>query len=269
MTVSRISLTAQGPELSRIVYGWWRCVEWGLDSQGILGHIEACLERGITTFDHADIYGAYQCERLFGEALALKPSLRDSMELVTKCGIKLLAPHGPARRVKHYDTGKAHIAASVDNSLKNLGVEYVDLLLIHRPDPFMDPDDTAAGLAAVRKAGKVRHVGVSNFTPRQYALLASRVDFPLVTNQIEFSVLEFEPLHDGTLDLCQQYLTNPRKASTAQDSTLTVLRANFSPRGVAGHPQAAPATLALWLPPLGEHSHSQVEELPFTHPFLV
>src|SRR5262249_10621970 len=134
---------------------------------------------------------------------------RGQMQLVTKCGIKLVSENRPQHRVKHYDTGKAHILASVENSLQKLRTEVIDLLLIHRPDPLMDADEVAAAFYELRQAGKVLHFGVSNFLPWQFELLASRLDFPLVTNQVEVSVMKVEALHDGTLDLCQKLRIAP------------------------------------------------------------
>lgn len=204
MTVSQIDVTEKGPRFSRLVAGMWRLASWCLSDAELLDLIHACLDLGITTFDHADIYGDYTCEELFGRALALEPSLRDKMQLVTKCGIKLVSPNRPAHRLKHYDTGRAHIVASAESSLRMLGTDYLDLLLIHRPDPLLDADEAVEAFAALRRAGKVLHFGVSNFTPWQFDLLDSRLDFPLVTNQVEVSVLHLDALHDGTLDQCQQ-----------------------------------------------------------------
>jgi predicted oxidoreductase len=208
MSVARVSLHAEGPEFSRLVAGFWRLEEWGMGPQELLAFIHGCLDLGVTTFDHADIYGGYRCEGLFGAALALEPGLRASMQLVTKCGIMLPAAGRPTR-LAHYDTGRAHIVAAVESSLRQLHTDYIDLLLIHRPDPLLDADETAAALTALREAGKVRHCGVSNFTPWQYDLLASRLAFPLVTNQVEISVLHMEALHDGTVDQCQRLRIAP------------------------------------------------------------
>ncbi len=204
MTVPQIALTPQGPTFSRLALGFWRLVDWGLTREQLLARIQAALDLGITTFDHADIYGDYQCEAIFGAALAQAPGLRPKMQLVTKCGIKLVSSRRPAHTLKHYDTTQAHIVASVERSLTHLHSDSIDLLLIHRPDPLMDADAVAAAFVALRAAGKVQHFGVSNFTPAQYELLASRLDFPLLTNQVEFSLMHLDPLHDGTFDLCQQ-----------------------------------------------------------------
>ena len=148
-------------ELSRLVYGMWRL---GDDADTSPAHvqakIEACLAQGITTMDQADIYGGYQAEALLGHALKAAPHLRDQIEIITKCDIVAPAGRHAAARVKYYDTSKAHINASVEASLREMAIEHIDLLLIHRPDPLMDADETGAALDALVKSGKVRAVGV-------------------------------------------------------------------------------------------------------------
>jgi predicted oxidoreductase len=202
MRVAQLDLTKDGPRFSRIALGFWRLADWGLGDRELLRLIHASLDLGITTFDHADIYGDYACQELFGRALALEPVLRERMQIVTKCGIMLLSANRPAHTLKHYDTGRAHIVASAERSLVELGTDHLDLLLIHRPDPLTDPDEVAEAFASLRQSGKVLHFGVSNFAPSQFELLASRLDFPVVTNQVELSVLNMEVLHDGTADQC-------------------------------------------------------------------
>ncbi|GAB4326795.1 MAG: aldo/keto reductase [Flammeovirgaceae bacterium] len=205
MYLSRIKLMPEGLELSRIVTGVWR---WGsLSSQDVFRLIESSLEHGITTFDHADIYGGYTIEEIFGKALHYQPSLRQKIQLITKCGIKLISPNRPTHAIKSYDTSALHIKFSVENSLKMLKTDYLDLLLIHRPSPLMNADEIAETFAQLRKEGKVKHFGVSNFTSAQFQLLNSR--FPLVTNQIEISVYHLTPFTDGTLDQCQQLRVSP------------------------------------------------------------
>jgi len=126
-----------------------------------------------------------------------------------ECGIALVSPERPSHRVKHYDTGAGHIRASIDRSLSNLRVDVIDLLLIHRPDPLMDADETARALEEAVRSGKVRAVGVSNHAPGQLDVLQSRLSIPLVTNQIEFSVVETGALFDGTLDQAQRLRQSP------------------------------------------------------------
>jgi predicted oxidoreductase len=192
---------AGGPTLSRIVAGAWRMADWNFSVQDRVRWIEGCLDLGITTFDHADLYGGYAVEALFGEALAAAPHLRERLQIVTKCGIRMVSAARPEHRLGHYDTSAAHVERSVDNSLAHLRSDHLDVLLIHRPDALMDADALAACFERLRAAGKVRHFGVSNFTPSQFALLHRRI--PLVTNQIEASPLHVAPFYDGTLDQAQ------------------------------------------------------------------
>lgn len=207
--VSQVTMVAQQLHFSELVQGYWRLAEWGMTAQQRLTFIEQHLELGITTVDHADIYGGYQCEALFGEALALKPSLRQQLQVVTKCDINLCNAKYPQRRINHYDTSKQHIVDSVNNSLANLHVDNIDLLLIHRPDVLMDADEVASAFAELKQQGKVNHFGVSNFAPAQFDLLQSRLDQPLVTNQVEINPLNFEVAHDGTLDQLQMKRIHP------------------------------------------------------------
>lgn len=209
MTSARVPLGAGGLVLSRTIPGLMRLFEWHLDAAGLSRWIGSCLELGCSTFDHADIYGGYSCEAAFGQALARSPGLRNRLELVTKCGIGLVTPNRPENRVHHYDTSRAHIVASVERSLRNFGTDRIDLLLVHRPDPLLDADLVAAALEDLRSAGKVLHFGVSNFLPFQFELLQERLAWPLVTNQIEFSVLQLEPLTDGSLDQAQRLRRPP------------------------------------------------------------
>jgi predicted oxidoreductase len=197
-------------DFSRIVYGMWRV---GDDSDTSPSHIqakiEACLERGITTIDQADIYGGYEAEELLGNALRAAPGLRDKLEIVTKCDI--VAPMGrhSDKRVKHYDTSRQHIAQSVDQSLKLMGIEQIDLLLIHRPDPFMDHNETGSTLDDLIASGKIKTAGVSNFKPHDWSLLSSAMNSKLVTNQIEISLTAFDAFTNGDLAYHQEHGVAP------------------------------------------------------------
>lgn len=203
----RVRIAPQGPEFSRLVMGYWRLMEWQMSAQQLVAFMEQHLEVGITTVDHADIYGDYQCEAAFGAALKLAPSLRQRMELVSKCGIATTA--NPENALGHYITDGSHIIRSAENSLRHFATDYLDLLLIHRPDPLMDADEVAEAFSALHQSGKVKHFGVSNFTPSQFALLQSRLPFTLATNQVEISPLCQGALLDGTLDQCQQLRIKP------------------------------------------------------------
>ena len=207
--VPTTTIAPQGPELSRFVQGYWRLADWGLTPQQRLTFLKQHVDLGVTTVDHADIYGNYECEALFGEALKLDPSMREQIQIVTKCDIKLCSDKFPERKINHYDTSAAHIYESVNNALQRLNVEQLDVLLIHRPDVLMDADEVAEAFQELYKIGKVKHFGVSNFSSAQFSLLQSRLSKPLVTNQVEINPLNFEVAHDGTLDLLQQMSTQP------------------------------------------------------------
>lgn len=202
--MERVSI-APDLSFSRLVYGMWRLADDEDTSPAhVAAKVEACLAQGITTMDHADIYGGYIGEKIFGEALRNAPELRDRIEIVTKCDI--VAPMGrhQSARVKHYDTSKAHIRASVDQSLRDMNVERVDLLLIHRPDPLMDHVETGEALDELVASGKVRAVGVSNFRPWDFTLLQSAMSQKLVANQIEISLVERRAFTNGDIAFIQE-----------------------------------------------------------------
>lgn len=192
-------------EFSRLIYGMWRI---GDDSDTSPAYVErkiqTCLDQGITTFDQADIYGGYAAEAVLGGALKANPALRGQMEIVTKCDI--VAPMGrySDASVKYYDTSRSHIEKSVEFSLTEMGIETIDLLLIHRPDPLMDHHETGAALDDLVKSGKVRNVGVSNFRPWDWELLQSAMSNRLATNQIEISLKEIAPFTNGDLAFHQR-----------------------------------------------------------------
>jgi len=204
MTVSRVQLSSTGPEVSRLAQGWASTVRRGVTVDQAVQHIHACLELGITTMDNAAIYGGGAAEALLGAALAAEPGLRERVEIITKCSV---GDWGTS--LYHYDTSHEYILSSVEHSLQELRTDRIDLLLIHRPDPLMDADEVAEAFTELRDAGKVLHFGVSNFAPSQFALLSSRLAFPLVTNEVQVSVLHHDAMLDGTLDQCQQLRIHP------------------------------------------------------------
>lgn len=204
MNMPRVELNP-GLSLSRLAYGVWRLSEAAdISAQAVAGRIQACLDQGITTFDHADIYGGYRCEALFGAALRTQPGLKARMEIVTKCDIMLLSDQRPSNRVKHYDTSAAHVQTSVERSLQNIGVDAIDLLLIHRPDPLMDHHALGACLDSLIQSGKVRAAGVSNFMPWDLDLLQSAMTNRLLTNQIEISLMQTRGFVDGQIAHAQR-----------------------------------------------------------------
>ena len=189
-----------GLTLSRIVYGMWRLGDDPDTSpRHVQAKIEACLAQGITSIDQADIYGGYSAEAILGAALRAAPDLRGQIEIVTKCDIVAPVGRHSGARVKYYDTTAAHITASVEASLRDMAIERIDLLLIHRPDPLMDHRETGAALDALVASGKVRAVGVSNFRPYDWDLLQSGMATRLVSNQIELSLKAHAAFTNGDI----------------------------------------------------------------------
>ncbi|MEL6641327.1 MAG: aldo/keto reductase [Pseudomonadota bacterium] len=190
---------------SRIVYGMWRLSDDKDTSPAhVQAKIEACLDQGITTMDQADIYGGYEAEEVLGNALRAAPHLKDKIEIVTKCDILFPAGRYADIPCKYYDTSAAHITASIDHSLRLMGVDQIDTLLIHRPDPFMDHNETGVALDAAVASGKVKSVGVSNFKLHDWRLLQSAMTTKLVTNQIELSLSAHEGFTNGDVAYLQE-----------------------------------------------------------------
>ncbi|MFQ3185070.1 MAG: putative oxidoreductase [Marinomonas primoryensis] len=199
-----VQLSQSDVQLSRLVYGVWRLADAAnLSTAHTREKIDLCLDQGITSFDHADIYGDYECERLFGKALEQDASLRSKMQLISKCDIAIPSSKFPQRQVKYYDTSSVYIQNSVEQSLKNLHTDYLDLLLIHRPDPSMDATETGKALDALIDSGKVRAVGISNFEVWDWRLLQAHMKHPLVVNQIEMSLLNQSAFTNGNLSAIQ------------------------------------------------------------------
>lgn len=205
---SRIKLN-DDLEISRIVSGVWRLAEWKLSDKELLNLIDQGIGCGVTTFDHADIYGNYECERLFGRALALDKNLKGKIEIVTKCGIVLTSEKFPERKLKVYDYSFNHIIGSVERSLVNLGVDHIDLLLLHRPAPFFNPEEVARAFSHLKKQGKVLCFGVSNFSSLQFEMLNAFTDEKLVTNQVEISPYCLEHFENGNMDFFLKEKVSP------------------------------------------------------------
>ncbi len=196
-------------KISRIIHGHWRLKDWKLSDTALLKLTEQCIDLGITTFDHADIYGDYSCEKLFGNALKLNKSIRNKVQIITKCGIRLASNKFPNRQFKCYDYSFDYIVKSVENSLKNFGTNYIDILLLHRPSPFFNPKEVAKAFTHLKQSGKVLHFGVSNFTPQQFDMLNTYIDEPLVTNQVEISPYCLEHFGNGNIDYFLQHDIKP------------------------------------------------------------
>lgn len=205
--VEKVLMAPEGPLFSKLIQGYWRLGAWDMTPQQRLTFLKQHVELGISTVDNAAIYG--NSEVLFGEALKLDPSIRDQIEIVSKFGINGIAVAPDEKRVSHYDSSKAAIIASTENSLQRLGVEQLDALLVHRPDFLMDADQVAEAFAELKQSGKVKHFGVSNFTASQFDLLQSRLNEPLMTNQVELNPINFDVVENGVLDQLQQYKVRP------------------------------------------------------------
>lgn len=209
MRPPQIRFTAKGLPASRMALGAWRLADRPMTREEIRALVHQAIDEGFTTIDHADIYGGHTCQRLFGDAVGDDKALREQMQIVTKCGIKLIPTEPAGQRVKYYNTSREYILVSVDESLKALRTDRVEVLLIHRPDPLMDAEEVASAFVALKESGKVLNFGVSNFAPSQFDLLASHLPFEMMTNQLQFSVLHTAPLYDGTFDQCMRLRISP------------------------------------------------------------
>lgn len=201
-TPQRIRMHETGPEFSGIIWGSMRAESQFASAADLADHLRWLADQGVTTLDTAATYGdphPYTVEEFLGKAIA--EAGRDKFEIVTKCGIQRLSPHRTVNRIRHFDFSEKEIRRSTERSLIKLGIDEIDLLLLHRPDYLMDPAETAGALDALVAEGKVRHVGVSNLNPSRYALLAQFLKAPIVTNQIQFSPIFHEPIRDGVLDM--------------------------------------------------------------------
>lgn len=217
------------PNISKIVHGHWRLAEWKLSDQDLLKLTEQCIDLGITSFDHADIYGNYICESIFGKALAIKNNLRKDIQIITKCGIEILSNKAPNRKTPHYNYSYQHIVSSVEKSLSNFNTDYIDLLLLHRPSPFINPNEVAKAFSYLKEKGMVLEFGVSNFNPLQYEMLNSYLDEKLITNQVEISPLNLEHFENGNIDFFLKEKIKPMAWSPLAGGRL------FSPKSEKDH----------------------------------
>ncbi|UTA70008.1 aldo/keto reductase family oxidoreductase [Emticicia sp. 21SJ11W-3] len=204
--MKKVYLSDSGPKVSEAIYGFWR---WNDEGQSTTAQIEKiinlCLELGINTFDHADVYGNYTIEEHFGKIIKSKSFKREDIVLFSKCGIR----KSDDGSFDYYDTSKEHILKSVDNSLKRLKTDYLDIFLLHQSDFLSDPEQTAMALAQVVNSGKVNHIGVANFTVFQHQLLASYLSIPIVTNHIELNLMNTTAIEDGRIDFIKQSFSKP------------------------------------------------------------
>jgi len=202
MTVSRVQMHKNGPEFSEVVWGTMRSQTQFSSSADLADHLRWLYDHGVTTIDTAAIYGKphpFTNEEFVGKAIAEVG--RDKFEIVTKCGNRGISPQRPENRLRHFDFSEQEIRNSTERSLQKLGIDVIDVMLLHRPDYLMDPDETSGILDELVSEGKIRYVGVSNFSPSRIELLASRMKTPIITNQIQFSPIHLDPIADGTFDI--------------------------------------------------------------------
>lgn len=212
--MDKIYLSDSGPKVSPAVYGFWRWEDTSSSAADVMEKIiNICLELGINTFDHSDVYGGYQCEELFGNVIKQRSFRREDIVLFTKCGVVLPHPNRPEVRVRYYDTSPAHILKSLDNSLKKLRTDYIDIFLLDHLDPLSNLEETALTLERLRTSGKIRNIGVANFSVFQHQLLASYLRVPIVTNHIELNILNTTALDNGQLDYIKQRYMRPLAAA--------------------------------------------------------
>jgi len=208
--MQKIYIGDGGPKVSPAIYGFYRWNDETTNGEKIMeSTVNLCLELGINTFDHADIYGGYQCEELFGRVLSKRSFKREDVVLFTKCGLLVPHPSTPDVRVKHCNTSADHIVKSVDNSLQRLRTDYIDIFLLNHFDPLADIEVTAYTLRKLKERGKIKHVGVVNFSVFQHQLLASYLGIPIVTNHIELNLLNTSAFDNGQIDYIKQRYMRP------------------------------------------------------------
>jgi predicted oxidoreductase len=212
--MEKIYLSDAGPKVSPAIYGFWR---WGKEQANSLQQMEhivrLCLDLGINTFDHADRYGEYSCEKLFGKTLRKSGINRADIVLFSKAGVNIPCESKPSFRVQHFDSSASHITNSVEKSLQNLQTDYLDVYLLDHLDPLADLEATALALQKLKSAGKIKNIGISGFTMHQHQLLASYLNIPIVSSHIDLSLLNTLVLEDGTLDYIKQKYMRPLAVS--------------------------------------------------------
>ncbi len=203
--MKKVYLSDSGPKVSEAIYGFWRWENLENTPAKMEQIINLCLELGINTFDHADIYGDFTIEEQFGKIIANKSFKREDIVLFSKCGIRK-SSNG---KVNYFDNSHNYIVSSVENSLKKLKTDYLDIFLLNQSDFLADPEQTAMTLAEIVNSGKVKHIGVANFTAFQHQLLASYLTIPIVTNHIELNLMNISSIEDGRLDFIKQSFSKP------------------------------------------------------------
>jgi predicted oxidoreductase len=211
--MEKIYLSDSGPKVSPAVYGFYRWNGSYVNEDKMERMMNLCLELDINTFDHGDTYGDYTCEEIFGNVFKRSGIKRESIVLFTKCGINIPHPARPDYRVKHYDTSREHILNSLENSLRNLRTEYIDVFLLNQLDPLSNLEETALTLEKLKESGKIKNVGVVNFSVFQHQLLSSYLRIPIVTNHVELNLLNTSAFDNGQVDYIKQKYMRPLATS--------------------------------------------------------
>ncbi len=198
-----------GPKVSPAVYGFYRWDDVADTSKTLRRIVELCLELGINTFEHSDHYGNFTCEELFGNLIQEGVVKRSEVVLFTKCGLNVPHAENPGVRIRHYNTSASQITSSVERSLKKLKTDYLDILLLDKLDPISNLEETALTLEKLKDSGKIKNIGVANFTVFQHQLLASYLNKPIVTNHIELNLLNTKALENGQIDYIKQRYMRP------------------------------------------------------------
>ena len=208
--MEKIYLSDSGPKVSPAIYGFYRWnVEVSNTAETMEKIVNLCLELGINTFDHADVYGSYRCEEAFGKVMDRKSFKREDIVIFTKCGLRIPDASQPEVRVKHYDTSRDHILKSVDNSLHRLKTDYIDIFLLNHLDYISNLEETAYTLRQLKESGKIKNIGVANFSVFQHQLLAAHLNMPIVTNHIELNLLNTSAIDNGQIDYIKQRYMRP------------------------------------------------------------
>lgn len=204
--MKKVNLSDSGPKVSEAIYGFWRWEDFGSQTTSLMEKtINLCLELGINTFDHADIYGGATIEEHFGKIIKNKSFKREDIVLFGKCGIRK-SSNG---QFYYYDNSRDYLLKSVETSLKNLKTDYLDIFLLNHSDLLADPEQTAMALSEIVSSGKAKHIGVANFSVFQHQLLESYLRFPIVTNHIELNLMNISAIEDGRLDFTKQRFSKP------------------------------------------------------------
>lgn len=208
--MEKIYLSDAGPKVSPAIYGFYRWDEVTRDVAATMDRVVSlCLHLGINTFDHAQWYGGYQCEALFGQVIRQKKLRREDLILFTKCGLRVPHASQPGVRIRHYNNSSKYVVQCVEASLRNLQTDYIDIFLLDHLDPISNLEETALALRRLKETGKIKHIGVANFSVFQHQLLASYLQLPIVTNHIELNLLNTTALDNGQLDYIKQRYMRP------------------------------------------------------------